>query len=110
MSIAFVAGQGFDDFALLSRGFGIALEGEVAKGNSKVEVYAMDNARLQSLLLQLVDSTHDFLSQKGISVLATARPASDVTTIVSFGKLNYYPHKTFVKRAKADSSITVLEY
>jgi hypothetical protein len=113
MSIVFVANRSFDDFTLLSRAFAVAVEGEFRAGRSDIDAQALENLILSDMLIQLSDSTRDFLTQKGIRVNVEPTYVGAIDhpdTIVAFGKLNYYPHNALVKAARLDRNITVLEY
>jgi len=113
MSITFVAARQFKDFALLTRAFGVAVEGEFRAGKTQIQVHALENVPLNDMLIQLADSTRSYLTQKGITVYTDPYPVDGVigaTTVVSLGELTYYPHKALVRSSKVNSSITVLEY
>jgi hypothetical protein len=110
MSILFVADRSFNDFTLLTRAFMVAIEGERRDEVGRVYVAAYDNKNLTNLLYQLADITNDYTDLYRIVVRQKHTALPEVTTVVAFNPLSYYPYKAEVKRAKANRKTTVLEY
>lgn len=89
----------------------------VRSGLTHLSLVALDNFKLQNLLIQYVDSTKNMLNQNGLSLsvtkeLASAKDFADpekTARVISLGKITFFPHKNFVKQAKSDK-IDVLEF
>lgn len=118
MNVVFVSYASFDDFQKLSRAITVSVEDLMVHGGlTHLSLQSLDNFRLQNLLIQYVDSTKGLLGQNGLSLSVTknlrepkdfAEPV-ETARVVSLGSITFFPHKNFVKQAKADK-IDVLEF
>jgi hypothetical protein len=118
MKVVFVSFASFDDFTKLSRAVAVTIEELMLHGGlTHLTLEALDNFRLQNLLIQFVDSTKPTLSKNGfsLSVAKGLREAKDfadpvdTARVITLGGITFFPHKNFVKQAKADK-IDVLEF